>query len=243
MLKPFDKYLLNIEDFKSIKKLNKGKFGIVKKAKRLKDDKEFAIKSIIGSNDPQYKIHILREIKILIQVQHPTIIRFYGFSYRDCEHKNNITIFLEFMENGSLEKYISGKNKDKLNNTQRQIILIGIARGMMILHEKNIIHRDLKPANILLDKDYKPHITDFGQSKHFNPNDSMNQSCDGIGTSNYMAPEVIKEKKFDAKADVYSFGILMYELVTGKDTFIDWKGQSFQQKVSQIFNDWLLGRR
>lgn len=101
------------------------------------------------------------------------------------------------------------------DNTKRQKILIGICHGMAHLHKNNIIHRDLKPENILLDKDYKPLITDFGLSKIFTPQNSQSQSMATCGTLKYMAPEVIESNKFGIKADVYAFGILMFEVVTG----------------------------
>lgn len=107
------------------------------------------------------------------------------------------------------------------NNTKRQIILIGIARGMMILHSRHVIHRDLKPENILLDENFYPHITDFGLSKFFDPQHSMNQTISNSGTAPYMAPEVINSDHFNTKADVFAFGILMYEVVTGKRAYSD----------------------
>ena len=100
-----------------------------------------------------------------------------------------------------------------VDNTAKQIILVGIARGMMILHQHHIIHRDLKPGNILLDNDYHPYITDFGLSKLYETGRSMIQSQQ-CGTSMYMAPEIIQGNRYNGKVDVYSFGILMYEVVT-----------------------------
>lgn len=96
------------------------------------------------------------------------------------------------------------------------MILIGISRGMMILHKNNIIHRDLKPENILIDKDFKPLITGFGLSKIFASNNSSFQSMARCGTLAHMAPEVINGNYFSTRADVYAFDILMYEVVTGQ---------------------------
>ena len=92
---------------------------------------------------------------------------------------------------------------------------------MMILHNHNVIDRDLKPENVLIDKDFYPCITDFGLSKFFDPDHSKNQSMSGCGTIAYMAPEVILSNEFNIKADVYAFGILMYELLSGVRAYKD----------------------
>lgn len=108
---------------------------------------------------------------------------------------------------------MKGLSDSKYDNTTRQKILIGIARGMIYLHKNYIIHRDLKPGNILLDDDFNPHITDFGLSKVHVTGRSQNQT-QALGTSIYMAPEVIEGTGYNWKADVYSYGILMYEVIT-----------------------------
>ena len=154
-----------------------------------------------------------------MKVQHPTIIHFEGFSFQDFQGYDNITIFIDYMEKGTLSDILEKEQHSLLpldfDNTKRQMILVGISRGMMILHKNNVIHRDLKPENVLLDNDYKPLITDFGLSKIFTSQNSQSQSMATCGTYAYMAPEVIEGNRFSTKADVYAFGILMYEVVTG----------------------------
>ena len=95
----------------------------------------------------------------------------------------------------------------------RQKILIGISRGMMYLHKHHIMHRDLKHENIILDENFNPLITDFGLSKYSETGQSANQT-QYIGTSAYIAPEIINGNRYNSKADVYSFGIIMYEIIT-----------------------------
>lgn len=160
---------------------------------------------------------INREIGIMMRLQHPTIIQFYGYSLKDFEGHNRVTILMKLAKNGSLAKLLlnaqKGLAEENYDNTSRQKILIGIARAMMYLHQNHIIHRDLKPDNILLDDQYQPLITDFGLSKIYQSGSSQMQS-QACGTSVYMAPEVIAGQNYNGKADVYSFAILMFEVVT-----------------------------
>ena len=222
---PRDIYLFRVEDYKVVRSINRGGFGEINLVRNNENGEEYAAKTNYIDTESSNKIFILREVRILIQIQHPTIVRFRGFSYRDFDNKKNITILMDYMKDGSLadliEKEMRSLCPSDYNNTKRQIILIGIARGMMILHSRHVIHRDLKPENILLDENFYPHITDFGLSKFFDPQHSMNQTISNSGTAPYMAPEVINSDHFNTKADVFAFGILMYEVVTGKRAYSD----------------------
>ena len=104
------------------------------------------------NNKSQYKRMINREIGIMSRCNHPTIIKFYGYSFEDFYDCKNVTIFIDLTKQGSLEDFLqkvkSGLSNVLYNNTSRQIILVGIARGMMYLHQQKIIHRDLKPGNV-----------------------------------------------------------------------------------------------
>ena len=159
---------------------------------------------------------INREIGIMSHVDHPTIIKFYGYSMTDFEANNNVSIVMELAQKGTLADALMNEQNsladDKYDNTAKQIILIGIARGMMYLHQHQIVHQDLKPGNILLDENLRPHLTDFGLSK-FIGNEKNTIHSKACGSIFYMAPEVIKEENFNFKADVYSFGIFILELV------------------------------
>ena len=201
--KTSDKYLINVDDYEIINKIDQGGFGYIYLVRNIKTREELVAK--VNKNQTELKIEVLisREIRILIQIQHPTIIQFRGFSYTDFENKKNITIFMDYMKNGSLADLIAkeanGLCKSDYDNTKRQIILIGIARGMMILHSRHVIHRDLKPENVLIGIDYHPRITDFGLSKFYDPHNSMSQSMSDSGKAQYMAPEFNISKHFKKK--------------------------------------------
>lgn len=147
---------------------------------------------------------------------HPTIIKFIGYSKLDFLEENNVTVIMQLAPNGSLSSVIksimSYTGPHDYSNTLRQMILVGVARGMKYLHDRGVIHRDLKAGNILLGEDFRPLITDFGMSKFVESGHSKSQSQYG-GTLSYEAPEILKGEKYDGKVDVYSFGILMFEIV------------------------------
>lgn len=215
-----NRYKLEISNFTRINKIGDGGFGSVFSAKEKTTGKMYAAKIIENKcSDKETRQNMkYRELSILIKARHPTIINFEGFSLKDFRGKNKITLFTELM-NCSLANFLQKKWDDGYPsnyNTIRQIILVGIARGMMFLHGHHIMHRDLKPDNVLLDDFYRPKITDFGYSKFYDSQESIENSITGIGTIQYMAPELFRDVCYNNKIDVYAFGVLMYEVVTGK---------------------------
>ena len=215
-----EKYKKDLKDYILIKQINSGASGIVYEVKNIKTNETYAAKVIHYSNDDQYKETINREIGIMMRVVHPTLIGFQGFSLVDFNGIPNITILMDYIELGSLsdvlDKFQHSLLEKVYDNTSRQIILVGIAYGMMQLHQRHVIHRDLKPENILIDSNYFPHISDFGYSKIYEIGHTLSQSKT-CGTMIYMAPEVLKGAPYDGKADVYSFSIIMFQVLT--DTF------------------------
>lgn len=218
------KYLLNLDNFSIIQKISVGGFGSVYSIKDKNSKIEYAAKVLHSEEGgEQNKQMINREIGIMMRLHHPSVIQLYdAYSLQDFEGQNNVTIVMNLCKNGTLAKHIQqvqrGLSDVFINNTIRQKILIGIARGMMYLHQNRVIHRDLKPGNILLDENFNPIITDFGLSKIFEKGNSQKQT-QSYGTFTYMAPEVIKGDKYNGKADVYSFALLMYEVVTDLEPY------------------------
>lgn len=177
----YQKYIIDIEDFIILRKIKSDspcpvysvinqKTGQIYAAKVLKADK----------NDEEYNKIIKKIIGILVDCQHPTLIKFFGYSLKDFDGQNNATIFMELSQN-SLSDLL--KN-NLINDTNRQIILVGIARAMMYLHQHKIIHHNLRPENILLDEKLHPHITDFYISYLY---DKLQKKHADI----YTAPEIM----------------------------------------------------
>lgn len=235
----YRKYRKNIKDYTAIEMLGSGAFGKVFKVKNNKTNEICVAKCLYCQNIPKEKIY--REIENLIISKCPTIIEFLGYSLHDFNGKENIVIFMKYAEFGSLKKLLdlckSGLTPPEYDNTIRQKILISISHSMKYLNQRRIIHRDLKSANVLLDKDFNAYLADFGFSKRIKIGEDFNQS-QYCGTLIYMAPEIDQKMHYDYKVDVYAFGILMYEIVTGEDPYPELENKNidieeFIQKVKE----------
>lgn len=154
------------------------------------------------------KVEFLQEIIILKSVNHDNVVRFYGA----CTKQRKYVIVTEYMPGGNLYDFLHTlKNTLDLPTVLR--IAIGISKGMDYLHQNNIIHRDLKTANLLMGSDYVVKIADFGVSR--NPSQGGDMTAE-TGTYRWMAPEVINHKPYDHRADIFSFAVVLWELVTSK---------------------------
>lgn len=150
----------------------------------------------------------------MANIQHPTIIKFYGYSEISFDNTNCLTLIMDIAARGSHKNYLGEIKKDRNNpdfdNTPLQIILIGISRGMMKLHE---MKRDLKIENVLLNEFNYPLIADFGLSKILEDTSPKEQSK-SVSSAIITAPEMILGEKYTISVDVYAFGIILYEIVT-----------------------------
>lgn len=213
------KFVLNHKDLQVIKVIGSGAFGEVSVGIYLPTETKVAIKKlhILESNERNEELYI-REVECLSSLKHKFLLPFIGFteSYPYC-------IVTKYISGGTLYSAIHNddceeqkKKPKKLNPTELNIIAYGIANGMKYLHKKKIIHRDLKTQNILLDKNKKPVICDFGSSRRMEMKKTM--TITSVGTSNYMAPEFF-EGEYDEKVDVYAYAMMIWEMLTKEIPF------------------------
>ncbi|CAK8563046.1 unnamed protein product [Lathyrus sativus] len=152
------------------------------------------------------------EVALLFRLRHPNIITFVGA----CKKPPVFCIITEYMAGGSLRKYLQQQGPHSVPPKQVLELALDIARGMQYLHSQGILHRDLKSENLLLDEDMCVKVADFGISCL----ESQTGSAKGFtGTYRWMAPEMIREKRHTKKVDVYSFAIVLWELITGLTPF------------------------
>ncbi|XP_015957119.1 cysteine-rich receptor-like protein kinase 2 isoform X1 [Arachis duranensis] len=199
--------------FNEANKLGQGGFGSVYRGV-LPDGREIAIKRLYFNNRHR-AADFYNEVNIISSVEHKNLVRLLGCS---CSGPESLLVY-EFLPNKSLDQFIFDRVKGReLNWEKRYDIIIGTAEGLVYLHENSktrIIHRDIKASNILLDAKLRAKIADFGLARSFQE-DKSHISTAIAGTLGYMAPEYLAHGQLTEKADVYSFGVLVLEIVTGR---------------------------
>ncbi|XP_071927926.1 cysteine-rich receptor-like protein kinase 2 [Coffea arabica] len=235
--------------FDEANKLGQGGFGTVYKGV-LPDGREIAVKRLFFNNKHR-AADFYNEVNIISSVEHKNLVRLLGCS---CSGPESLLVY-EFLPNKSLDRFIFDANKGKALNWEKRFeIIIGTAEGLVYLHENTkcrIIHRDIKASNILLDSRLRSKIADFGLARSFQE-DKSHISTAIAGTLGYMAPEYLAHGQLTDKADVYSFGVLLLEIVSGRQNnrsktteysdslvTIAWK-HFLQGKVEELFDPNLM---
>nr|KYP76040.1 Cysteine-rich receptor-like protein kinase 3 [Cajanus cajan] len=201
------------KNFSTEYKLGEGGFGAVYKG-TLKNGKVVAVKKLVMGKSSKMEDDFEGEVKLISNVHHRNLVRLLGCCIKGRER----ILVYEYMANSSLDKFIFGSRRGSLNWKQRYHIILGTARGLAYLHEEfhvSIIHRDIKTANILLDDDLQPKIADFGLARLL-PGDRSHLSTKFAGTLGYTAPEYAMHGQLSEKADTYSYGIVVLEIISGQ---------------------------
>ncbi|KAJ6836477.1 receptor-like serine/threonine-protein kinase SD1-8 [Iris pallida] len=226
--------------FSAENELGQGGFGTVYKGK-LVDDQDIAVKRL-AKTSLQGAHEFKNEVKLIAQLQNINLVQLLGC----CIEGEERMLIYEYMANKSLDAFLFDKEKSALLDWQtRYRIIVGIARGLLYLHQDSlfrIIHRDLKASNILLDNRMNPKISDFGIARLFGGDETDFSTKKIVGTYGYMSPEYAMEGIFSVKSDVFSFGVLILEIVSGKkNTRAPDASASYQNLVAKAWSLWTEG--
>ncbi|KAJ1399447.1 Serine-threonine/tyrosine-protein kinase, catalytic domain [Sesbania bispinosa] len=210
-------------DFSRLLKIGEGGFGSVFKG---------SIKPVDGNGDPvlvaikrlnkdalQGHKQWLTEVQFLGVVEHPNLVKLIGYCALDGERGIQRLLVYEYMPNKSLDFHLFNKACDPLPWKTRLEIALGAAQGLSYLHEEleiQVIYRDFKCSNVLLDENFKPKLSDFGLAREGPVAGNTHVSTAVMGTYGYAAPDYIETGHLTAKSDVWSFGVVLYEILTGR---------------------------
>jgi len=239
------------DNFSTENKLGEGGFGPVYKGV-FPDGQDLAIKRL-SARSRQGLLEFKNEIQVIAKLQHRNLVRLLGC----CIHEEEKMLIYEYLPNKSLDHFIFDPIRGASLKWKRRIKIVeGIAQGLLYLHNHSrlrIIHRDLKASNILLDSQLNPKISDFGMARIF-PSDATQVTASRlVGTFGYMAPEYASGGLLSIKSDVFSFGVLLLEILSGKRSsgfqyngeFYNlleyawqlWKGRRWDEFINQSFGD------
>ncbi|CAN6205644.1 unnamed protein product [Urochloa humidicola] len=226
-------------NFDESNKLGEGGFGAVYKGDL--SGQEVAVKRLSkGSNQGLEELR--NELVLVAKLYHKNLVRLEGF----CLEEGERLLVYEYMANKSLDTILfDPEEKRRLDWRKRFNIIEGIARGLQYLHEdsqKKIVHRDMKASNVLLDADMNPKIGDFGLARLFGQDQTRDVTSRIVGTFGYMSPEYVLRGQYSTKSDVFSFGILVIEIVTGMRNTGRYFDEQNEDIISIVWRHWSEGR-
>ncbi|KAJ7946223.1 Cysteine-rich receptor-kinase-like protein [Quillaja saponaria] len=200
--------------FSNQNKTGQGGSSVVYKG-TLPNGQEIAVKRLLESSF-QGGVVFRNEAAVVSRLQHRNLVGLLGFC---LEGQEKILVY-EYIPNKNLDHFLFDHEKQKeLDWSRRYKIIVGIVRGILYLHEESrlsIIHRDIKASNVLLDANMNPKISDFGMAKIFHVDQAQEDTTNVVGTYGYMSPEYAMHGQFSVKSDVFSFGVLVLEIISGK---------------------------
>jgi serine/threonine protein kinase len=209
----FDGSTFNIKEYIVDKKrIGKGSFSTIYKCRHNLTNKQYALKEItIDKNKNKNKMNIKREFEIMRKLNHENIVKIHDVIIDT--RLNNIYFIMDYYEYGDLSQFL---NKKPLKEKFTRKYMKQLSNGLKYLLDNNILHRDLKPQNILLSKNFDIKLTDFGFATYYTKDTIINTLC---GSPMYMAPEIITKNGYNYNSDLWSVGIILYEMIHGYTPF------------------------
>jgi serine/threonine protein kinase len=202
-----------ISHYKILEKLGEGGMGVVYKAQDTKLDRLVALKFLPAhlTSDPVEKERFIHEAKAASALNHPNVITIYEVD----EFEGQMFIVMEYCEGKTLKQMIE---KETLPVKKVLDIAIHVSEGLTAAHSKGVVHRDIKSDNIMVSQEGQVKIMDFGLAK-LKGATKLTKSGSTLGTAAYMSPEQASGEEVDQRSDIFSFGVVMYELLTGQLPF------------------------
>jgi serine/threonine protein kinase/Tol biopolymer transport system component len=201
-----------VSHYKILSKLGEGGMGVVYKARDTKLDRDVALKflPLDLTRDPDARERFVQEAKAASALSHPNACTIHDIQ----EHDGQMFIVMDFVDGQTLRQ-----KKDSISFKQAIDIGIQVAEGLAAAHEKGIVHRDIKPENIMIRKDGIVQVMDFGLAKLRGRVSRLTKEGSTVGTAGYMSPEQVQGQDTDHRSDIFSFGVLLYELLAGQLPF------------------------
>ncbi|GMY37024.1 G-type lectin S-receptor-like serine/threonine-protein kinase RKS1 [Fagus crenata] len=223
-------------NFSPTNKLGEGGFGSVFKGE-LPNGQHIAVKRLSKSSG-QGKEEFKNEVMLITKLQHRNLVKIFGC----CIQEEEQMLIYEYMPNKSLDSFIFDHTRSSMLNWRKRFEIIdGIVRGILYLHQDSrlrIIHRDLKTSNVLLDAEMNPKISDFGIARIFKGDQLQDVTTRVVGTYGYMSPEYAVFGKFSTKSDVFSFGVMLLEIVSGKKNNASYQNHPCLTLIGHVWELW-----
>ena len=217
--------------YEILKPLGRGAMGVVYLARDPLIDRKVALKTLRvdldDGNETEFRERFLREARAAGRISHPGIVTVHDVG--EDPESGLLFLAMEYIEGQDLRQLVSAGHRFRPSEAAR--IAADVARALDYAHSMGVVHRDIKPANIILTRDGTPKITDFGIARV----EASNLTVEGqfIGTPNFMAPEQITGKPVDGRADIFSLGVVLFNLLTGQRPFAGETMHEVTMKVVQ----------